>query len=300
LRFAVNALALLVAALALAGRAAAFDADRAFYYLEAQCAFGSRAPGQPGHEQCLEFLERELGFWADSVYRQPFDYYSYDQKVKLSLTNLVARFAPEKTNRVLLCAHWDTRPFADRDPDEGKRALPILGANDGASGVAVLLEIARQIYMEPVAIGVDIVFFDGEDFGREGVINDYLIGSEHFITDLPRPQPRWGILLDMVGDRDLSLPYEIYSYRYARAVIDKIYAAAARQKATPFVFQAGVPVMDDHHPLLKIGIPTADIIDFDYPAWHTLADTPAQCSAWSLGHVGRTVLDVLRHEQAAP
>ncbi len=291
---------LLITALALAGRAAVFDPERASHYLKAQCAFGPRVPGLPGHEQCLEFLERELGFWADTVYRQPFEYYSYDQKTKLHLTNLVARIAPEKPNRVLLCAHWDTRPFADRDPDSSKRAQPILGANDGASGVAVLLEIARQLYMQPVAIGVDIAFFDGEDFGHEGVINDYLIGSEHFITDLPQPQPRWAILLDMVGDADLHLPYEIYSYRYARAVVDKIYAAAQRQQATPFENRAGVPIMDDHLPLLKAGIPAADIIDFDYPYWHTISDTPEQCSAWSLGQVGRTVLDVLRNEKAQP
>jgi glutaminyl-peptide cyclotransferase len=280
--------------------AAPFDADHAFYYLEAQCAMGPRNPGSTGHAQCLAFLKRELSFWADTVYEQPFEYTSADTHERLDLTNIIARFSPQRKDRVLLCAHWDTRPFADQDRNPENQNTPILGADDGASGVAVLLEIARQLAMKPVNVGVDIVLFDGEDYGRESVIADYLLGSKHFAKNLPDPPPKFGVLLDMIGQRDLNIPKEAYSVRMAKPIVDKIWAAAAREKATAFVSKDGNPVIDDHLPLMNEGVPTVDLIDFDYPYWHTLDDTPAHCSANSLGQVGRTLMDLLEHEQVQP
>jgi glutaminyl-peptide cyclotransferase len=282
--------------LAVARGAQAFDGDRAFFYLEAQVAFGPRVPGSSAHQQCLEYLQRELSYFADSVWTQPFNYHSSDRNETLSLTNIVGRFAPQKRDRVLLCAHWDSRPFADQDPDPKNRSTPIPGANDGASGVAILLEAARQLAADPVKVGVDIAFFDGEDYGREGNLDDYLLGAKNYAKNLPDPLPKFVVLLDMVGDEDLHIPQEIYSMRNAPTILAKIYDAAKRVKATAFERREGIPVVDDHIPFLQAGIPAVDLIDFDYPYWHTLEDTPGHCSAKSLDQVGRTLMDMLRHE----
>jgi glutaminyl-peptide cyclotransferase len=276
--------------------ARAFDADRAFFYLQAQVAFGPRVAGSPAHQQCLDYLQRELSYFADSVWTQPFTYHSVDRNETLSLTNIVGRFAPQKRDRVLLCAHWDSRPFADQDRDPMNHGIPIPGANDGASGVAILLELARQLASSPVTPGVDIVFFDGEDYGREGNLDDYLLGAKNYAKNLPEPAPRFVVLLDMVGDKDLHIPQEVYSKRSAAPILDKIYDAAKRVKASAFERRDGIPVVDDHIPFLQAGIPAVDLIDFDYPYWHTLEDTPEHCSAKSLDQVGRTLLDMLRHE----
>jgi glutaminyl-peptide cyclotransferase len=282
----------------LAHSAWAFDQHRAFVLLEAQCAFGPRNPGSDGHQMCLDFLVRELKFWADTVWTQPFTYESDSTKETLSLTNIVGQFNPRQKDRVLLCAHWDSRPFADRDPNPANRNTPILGANDGASGVAVLLEIARQIHLQRVKIGVDIVLYDGEDYGQENVLDDYLIGSKYYAQHMNDPKPRFAVLLDMIGDRELHIPIESNSWRYSKPIVDKIIAAARRQNVARIENRPSAPVMDDHIPLLEAGIPAVDLIDMDYAYWHTLQDTPDNCSPYSLGDVGRTLLDMLRHEDA--
>lgn len=281
----------------LARGAWAFDQNRAFVLLEAQCAFGPRNPGSIGHQQCLDFLVREMQAWADTVWMQPFSYTSNDTKETLELTNVVAQFNVQRKDRILLCAHWDTRPFADRDPNPANRQTPILGANDAGSGTAILLEIARQLHLNPVKIGVDLVLFDGEDYGREEVLDDYLIGSKHYAKALREPKPKFGILLDMVGDRDLHIPFEGNSWYYSKGIVDKIMAAAKRQNVKTIENRPSNPVMDDHIPLMEAGVSMVDMIDMDYTYWHTMQDIPANCSAYSLGDVGRTVLDLLRHEE---
>ena len=275
----------------------AFDRNRAFVLLEAQCAFGPRNPNSLGHQQCLDFLVRELSFWADTVWTQPFSYTSNNTKETLALTNIVAQFNVPQQDRIILGAHWDTRPMADRDPNPANRETPIIGANDGASGVAVLLEIARQLRLDPVKVGVDIVFFDGEDYGEENVLEDYLLGSKHYAQNLHGPKPRFGILLDMIGDRDLHIPFEGNSWYNCRPIVEKIVAAAKRQNVSRIENRMGTPVMDDHISLLEIGVPMVDLIDMDYVYWHTLQDVPENCSSYSLSDVGRTVLDVIRHEE---
>jgi hypothetical protein len=275
----------------------AFDQDRAFSLLEAQCAFGPRNPGSAGHQQCLDFLVREMQAWADTVWTQPFSYTSNDTKETLELTNIVAQFNVHQRDRILLCAHWDTRPFADRDPTPGNRETPIPGANDAGSGTAVLLELARQLHLNPVKIGVDLVLFDGEDYGREEVLDDYLIGSKHYAKVMPDPKPRFGILLDMIGDRDLHIPFEGNSWYYSKPIIDKITAAARRQNVKTIENKPSTPVMDDHIPLLEAGVSMVDMIDMDYAYWHTIQDLPENCSPYALGDVGRTLLDLLRHEE---
>jgi len=187
--------------------------------------------------------------------------------------------------------------MADQDPNPKNRSTPILGANDGASGVAVLLEIARQLHYKPVEFGVDIVFFDGEDYGEEGVLEDYLIGSRYHARHLKSPIPHYGILLDLIGDRDLRIPMEATSMTYARNIIDKCFDAAERVNAKSFIREQGKPAYDDHIPFLEMKIPFVDLIDFDYTYWHTVEDVPKHCSAHSLGEVGRVVIEVLRSEK---
>lgn len=280
-----------------AAKSYAFDQNRAMMLLEAQVAFGPRVPNTPEAAACREFLLRELSFWCDTAWVQPFSYTSADQGQTLKLYNIVGQINPKAADRVMLCGHWDSRPFCDRDPDPKNHTKGLPAANDGAGSIAILLEIARQLHVKPVPFGVDFVFFDGEDFGRESVIDDYLLGSKHFASTQPIPKPRYGILLDLVSEKDLKIQYELSSYMNARAVVEKVFSAAERVKAMSFVREPGQAVMDDHIPFLERGIPVIDLIDFDYKFWHTIEDTPDKCSPYSLGEVGRTLLDVLYTEK---
>jgi Zn-dependent M28 family amino/carboxypeptidase len=205
-------------------------------------------------------------------------------------------FNAQATERILLCAHWDTRPYADQDPDPQKRTRPILGANDGASGVAVLLEVARVLRQIPPVKGVDIVLFDGEDYGRgfNGDTSDYFLGARRFAAvNKGKYAPRLGILLDMIGDKDLTIYYEGNSNRTYPDHVARVWQAAAVLGYKQFIRQGKYTISDDHIPLLEAGIPCIDLIDFDYPPWHTAGDTPDKCSPQSLKSVGDVVLKVV-------
>jgi len=270
-----------------------FDGKRAFHYLLRQCRFGPRAPGSEGHKRTLDFLVSELRKYADNVRLQNFPLYSPIEGRSFMLTNIIASFGDQK-RRILLAAHWDTRPCADQDPDPKNRNRPILGANDGASGVAVLLEVARIIGSHPPKIGVDIVLFDGEDSGRGGYPEEFCQGSKYFAQNMGSDyHPEFGILLDMIGDRDLTIYVEEYSARYAPDIVDRVWSAAEELGIAEFDRRIGYEVVDDHLPLLKAGIKCIDLIDFDYPYWHTLGDTPDKCSPESLEKVGRVLLKVI-------
>lgn len=270
-----------------------FNGKRAFDYLLRQCQFGPRAPGSEGHKEALNFLVLELRKYADDVRLQNFPFYSPIEGRWFMLTNIIASFGNQK-RRILLAAHWDTRPCADQDPDPKGRNRPILGANDGASGVAVLLEVARILRSHPPKIGVDIVLFDGEDSGRDGYPEEFCQGSKYFAQKMGADyNPEFGILLDMIGDRDLTVYVEGYSARYAPDIVDKIWSAAEELGIAEFNRRIGYEVVDDHLPLLKAGIKCVDLIDFDYPYWHTLEDTPDKCSPESLEKVGKVLLKVI-------
>ena len=275
-----------------------FSGERAFALLTAQTAFGPRNPNSAGHRNCLAYLVSALRTLADDVRLQEFTHTGYGGE-QLHLTNIVARFRPDDRTRILLCAHWDTRPRAEQDETKGKRNDPIPGANDGASGVAVLLEIAGLLKSIPPSIGVDIVLFDGEDYGKEGDHASYLLGSRHFAEHKGGDYvPRFGILLDMVGDKFLELPKERYSLRYAPDIVDMVWKTAARLGVQQFHDETGEEIMDDHLPLNEAGIQTIDIIDFNYPDttnrfWHTHQDTPEHCSAESLEAVGTVIASVV-------
>ncbi len=274
-----------------------FDGKNAYEFMKRQCEFGPRNPGSSGHAKCLTYLTDELKKYADRVTLQNFSYPLRSGGQPVTMTNVIANFQPGKTQRILLLAHWDTRPWADMDPDPRNHHLPVPGANDGASGVAVLLEIARLITANPPAFGIDILLVDGEDYGEYGSNDGWAIGSREFARKRdPNYRPRFGILLDLVGDADQLIYIERNSQKYAPEIVSKVWHQAEELGIATFIPEQRFEVMDDHIRLLEVGIPCIDIIDFDYPYWHTTADTPDKCSPQSLENVGRVVMAVIYEE----
>jgi len=270
-----------------------FDGQRAFADLLYQCRIGPRNPGSAGHREAREYFLDKLSKTTSFVKVQDFVHSDREEGVELRLSNIIASYNPEKAKRVLLCAHWDTRPFADHDPDTALREEPILGANDGASGVAVLLEIARVISHNEPLLGVDIVLFDGEDGGDAGDLEGFCLGSKHFAKTKGDYQPEFGILVDMIGDKDLALYKEAYSATYAKELTDSVWSKAKEMGLACFKDSVRHAVYDDHVPLLGAGIRVIDLIDFDYPYWHTTSDTPDKCSPESLQKIGDLLLHIL-------
>lgn len=269
---------------------AAFDAQRAFTILKKQCEFGPRPPGSAAHNETRDYLFAELQKYTNSVAFQPHQYKA--GTVTLHLNNILAEFGQSTGGEtLLLAAHWDTRPFADRDPKPENRDKPILGANDGASGVAVLLEIARVLKAHPPPRRVVIVLFDGEDYGRS--IEHMFIGSRFFARNMGKWKPDYGILLDMVGDKDLAFPIERYSWNANQGFTEAIWRRAATLGLTPFQYRLGDAIMDDHVPLIEVGIPMVNIIDFTYPYWHTVEDTVDKCSPKSLEVAAMLVISII-------
>ena len=281
-----------------------FSGDRAFELLTRQTSFGPRAPGSAGHAACLAFLIDFLTPLADTVETQKFELPGYEGE-RLKLTNVIAYFKPEAKFRVLLAAHWDTRPRADRETDEKEKTKPILGANDGASGVAVLLHLAEVLAKKAPAIGVDIVLFDGEDYGREGDETMYCIGSKYYAASLsPEAKQQFGILLDLVGDKEARFPQEELSVRYAPDIVRLVWTSARDLAVPNFRVEAHAGIIDDHIALnTTAGVKTINIIDAELVGqvakeprrkyWHTHRDTPDQCSPLTLQNVGRVLLHVL-------
>lgn len=270
-----------------------FQSIRAFDYLKNQCAFGPRNPGSEGHKNCLQYLSDKLKVFADTVIVQPFLFSDPKSKKILTLHNIIGRFGNQK-ERILLCAHWDTRPWADLDSDPKNHQKPILGANDGASGVAVLLEIANLLNESPPPVGVDIVFFDGEDSGINGQDNTWCQGSRYYAQNLGNDLfPSYAILLDFVGDRDLHFPVEGYSRKFVPDLVQAIWERASNLGLSAFDPSLGYYIIDDHLELLKVGIQAVNIIDFEYPYYHTMKDTEDKCSPESLGVVGTLLIDLI-------
>jgi Zn-dependent M28 family amino/carboxypeptidase len=290
----------LLAVLHLAGcarsEAPEFDADSAFVFLQEQCDLGPRYPGSPGHVELRRYLIEKLEAFGAAVSRQPFDAVPTPGDT-LHLMNIIAKYRPDARSRILLGAHYDTRPRADRDPNPENRAKPIIGANDGASGVAVLLEIARLLGAWKPPVGVDLVFFDGEDYGEEGHIEDYLLGSRRFASGLGVYRPTAVIVVDMVGERDSSIPIEGFSSAASPGLCARIYGIAETLGVKNFVRSQGPTIYDDHFPFIQAGIAAVVLIDFDYPYWHTLADTPDKCDGSSLAAVGSVLVRFIEDER---
>lgn len=289
----------LVPARASASAVPAFDADAAWAYLVAQVDFGPRVPGTPEHAACATWMLEVLRERADVVQPHVFVFDDPYGDENVQATNIRASFRPELEPRIAIGAHWDTRPRADRDPDPARVDEPILGANDGASGVAVLLALADLFAQTPPPVGVDLLFFDAEDWGEEGDPDHYLIGSRRFVQDHPRYRPRALVLLDLVGDADLRIPMEAYSLQAAPQLTSMVFQRAMALGLPAFDPVRGPAVLDDHVPFLQAGVPAINLIDFDYPHWHTTADTVDKCSPDSLDQVGRLVVGLLWMDFAA-
>jgi hypothetical protein len=286
-------LALLLAAALFGGCSrAGFDGGRAFELLKRQCEFGPRPPGSAAHELTLQWILETLRVSTDRVALQHFTVGSARGDVRL--TNVIASFRPEVKERILLAAHWDTRPVADRESDPVLAAQPIPGANDGASGVAVLLELAALLAERPPRLGVDIVLFDGEDGGNGGGLTDWCVGSAYYAAHMGDYCPRLAVVVDMVGDRDLSILREQNSMSTSPTSVDRVWEAARTVGAASFKETVGAAIFDDHVPLIRAGVPAVLVIDTQYPSWHTLADTPDKCSSESLGEVGRVLAALTR------
>ena len=261
-----------------------FSVDSAWAYLERQVAFGPRVPGTTGHAAQLAWMDEFLRARADTVIRQPFTHTASNGRT-LEMTNLFARFRPGERNRILILAHWDTRPTADSERDAARRAQPIPGANDGASGVAVLLELANVLSRHSAPVGVDLLFVDGEDYGPDA--EDMYLGAKHFAASMAGYRPLYGVLLDMIADQSPRFPIEGHSQDRAPEVVERVWRQAEDLgHGTVFVREHGIAISDDHLPLNDAGIRTIDIIDFDYAPWHTLDDDLEHVAPRGLGIVG--------------
>lgn len=278
-----------------------FDGARAFALVERQVGFGPRVPGSAGHEAQLAWMLELLRARADSVVVDPFTHVT-SAGVTLPLTNVRAVWTPPVPRpdgrRLLLLAHWDTRPRSDNSTVPGADTIPVPGANDGASGVAVLLELSRLLTEQAPPVTVDLLFVDGEDYGPTGV--DMYLGSRRFARRMAGDyEPAYGILLDMVGDVDPSFPIEGYSAERAPQVAQRVWSIARELGYGPsFPQRVGTRIGDDHLPLNDAGLPTIDIIDFTYggpdsPWWHTPEDRPEHVSAATLDMVGEVVAEVV-------
>lgn len=289
-----------------------FSADSAFKFIVAQLSFGPRVPNTPEHEATKIYLANVLRSFADTVILQDAQVKAFNGNI-LNATNIIASFNPEAKERVMLSAHWDTRPFADQDTD--RQTEPILGANDGASGVAVLLEIARLISLNPMKTGIDIILFDAEDYGQPYFNEDpfmpdsYCLGSQYWAKNphVPNYTAKFGILLDMVGAPNALFTHEGTSVSYANDYLHKVWKIAhAIGYSSNFSYLQTPPITDDHFYINKITkIPTIDIIQYDKTTetgfgwyWHTHDDNLASIDKNTLKAVGQTVLQTIYQENS--
>jgi glutaminyl-peptide cyclotransferase len=271
-----------------------FDGDKAFAYLLKQVEFGPRNPNSKGHKECMAYLFQHFEKYCQTAEKQSFTAAGYGEQ--LHLANIIGRYNPEQTDRIILCAHWDTRPRADHDKTHPDK--PILGASDGASGVAVLLEMAVILADLNLPLGIDLVLFDGEDYGYEGDLDMYFLGSRYFMKNTDASLYREGILLDLIGDKNLTIKKEYYSEFYAPELNAEVFNLAEEMGLPGFSSELGLAIQDDHLIMNKGGIPTINLIDFEYPDpansyWHTHNDLPQACSPESLEQVGKLVLEYL-------
>lgn len=277
-----------------AGEAPAFSADSARVHIGRQVALGPRVPGSPARDAAARYLARTLERHGARVSLQAFAVDDPYRPGPLRLINVMGSFAPDRTKRVLLAAHYDSRPWADQEADSALWTTPIPGAVDGAAASGILLELARVVGARaPAGLGVDIVFFDGEDYGREGDVEHYLLGSKGFVARAAGYRPVAVILLDMVGGRGTRVREEGFSRQRSPRLVDFVFDRARALGLSYFEAVAGAPIYDDHVPFLQAGIDAIDLFGYDYGAWHTLADDTTQVDPALLGEVGTLLQSVI-------
>ncbi len=284
-----------------------FDKDIAFKWLEAVCKIGPRISTTEGMKKQQQMLIGHFQSVAGKAYYQRFNVNDPRSGQAVELQNLIIRWHPERKKRFMFCCHYDTRPFPDRDPVNPQGVF--IGANDGGSGVGLLCELGRHIEVLGGDYGIDFIFFDGEEFVFVDRRDPMFLGSQFFSDQYAagRYDVKYesAILVDMIGDADLQLRLETHSLKYAKKLSQSIWRVAKNLKVKEFIIQRGHTIFDDHLPLNKTAkIPTCDIIDFDYPDsktgnqyWHTTKDVVENCSADSLGKVGKVLLEWTRQVQ---
>ena len=289
--------ALLVAAVGSCSRtrtAAAFDGKRAYEWVRRQVAFGPRTPGTAAHDSCFTALVGALRQNADQVETDSFTYHCPELGKDLRLMNVMARFRPSEKRRILIAAHWDTRPWADRDPDSTRHNQPILGANDGASGVAVLMAMAEQLKRSRPGIGVDLALFDGEDLGTENDPSGFFRGSKRYVEwRSTEASPLFVIVIDMVGRKDAAFYWEGNSYEHTSNIVLLLWNRAKELGLREFRSGVKYTIADDHIPFLAADIPAIDVIDFDFPEWHTRRDNLSVIDPSTLESVGRVLVSLV-------
>lgn len=291
----------------------AFDADSAYSYVARQVEFGPRVPNSEAHRMCGDWMVSKLEeFGASDIQQQTAVLTAYDG-TNLNVRNISASFNPNASKHILLLSHWDSRPWADQDPNAALRSKPIDGANDGASGVGVILEIARNIAKNQPKIGVDVLFVDAEDYGTRADLDDinddessWALGSQYWAQNptLDMQKIRYAILLDMVGGENAQFVREYISQHYAANINDKVWKAADKAGfGDRFSNQVGMAVVDDHIYLLQTGLPAIDIIEINNPksggfnpTWHTHADNIENIDRETLRAVGQTLLQLIYNE----
>jgi hypothetical protein len=285
-----------------------FNQDSAYAFVERQVLFGPRVPNTEAHKACARFLTSELERFNAKVYVQETVLTAYNGN-NLQANNIIGVYNPEQTNRILLFAHWDSRPYSDQDSDADKHYKPVDGADDGASGVGVLLEIARQISQNHINKGIDIIFFDAEDYGtpdflNESSYNTFCLGSQFWAKNphVPNYKAEFGILLDMVGSKNATFYKEGYSVQTAAPIVEKVWSAARNLGYGKFFINASRPSITDDHIYVNQGrkIPCIDIIHLDPSTshgfgkhWHTQQDQMDLISRETLKAVGQTLLEVI-------
>ena len=285
----------------------AFSADSAYAFCQSQCNFGPRTMNSEAHEQCGQWIVRQFERYGMLITEQRATLKGFDGTSLLS-NNIVASYRPDKTDRILICAHWDSRPWADNDPDEANHSKPVMAANDGASGVAVMLELARLLSADTLGIGIDFVCFDAEDWGNDGHPDSWALGAQHWAKTPHKEgyKARYGILLDMVGGQGARFYREGYSLYYAPTVVDRVWRAAeVAGYSSFFPKEDGGVITDDHGPVNEVAkIPCIDIIPY-YPdcqqssfgpTWHTVNDDMQHIDRSTLKAVGQTLVQVLWSE----
>lgn len=260
-----------------------FDGKQAMRYLGDVCAIGPRITGSDGMKKQQEMLKKHFEDLKLQVKMQPFTAKQGSVGKPMEMTNLIVSFQPDKKKRAILCSHYDTRPIADQEPDRRKWKDPFVSANDGGSGVAFLMEFARHLPKLDLEVGVDLVFFDAEEFIFDRDLDRYFLGSHYFALawrklGKERPDYMGAVLLDMIAGKRPRFPVEQHSFRGAKALTLNLWNIAKQQGCDAFVQEHGDTVLDDHLALINVGIPAVDIIDFRYPHWHRLSDTPENCS----------------------
>jgi hypothetical protein len=274
-----------------------FDGEAALGYVRRFMEFGARVPGTEAHRRAGDWITEQMRLRADTVYEQRW-FHATQQGDTLPLRNVIARWRPDATERILFLTHWDSRPISDRARDPEQRKLPVPGANDGGSGVGLFLALGDLLKRTPPQVGVDLLFTDGEDYGDFGPPEvDVLLGAYYFADHLPDPnyQPLFGVLFDMIGDRDLRIWQEVNSVEGAPEVVKRVWdVAAGLGYADVFRPQTRDVVNDDHMPLLRKGLRVIDVIDLEYPPHHTPEDTIDKLSARSLKIVGDVAYRLLQ------